>query len=87
MPFKHLFVYFACFNFCPFSRHPGVRDWLLFLFCPSLDFSVNFFLVPSDVSLSDVRELKRSQQNFIIYVCIKNCIGIQGDDLLTIKVF
>ena len=25
---EHLFVYFACVNFCPFSLPPGVRGWL-----------------------------------------------------------
>ena len=29
--FVHLFVYFACVDFCPFSLPLGVRDWLRFV--------------------------------------------------------
>ena len=29
--FVHLFVYFACVNFCPFSLPLSGRDWLRFV--------------------------------------------------------
>ena len=44
----HLFVYFSCVNFCPFSLPLGVRYW------HSLDFSLLFFVKHSVFCLSKV---------------------------------